>query len=67
MNERIKRLVEDANLRHFINEDGSLTPELHYFAESIVKECAEVSENYAAGSMPLSIALAIKEHFGVEE
>jgi hypothetical protein len=37
------------------------------FAELIVKECAEVSENYAAGSMPLSIAHAIKQHFGVEE
>ena len=36
-------------------------------AELIVRECAEVSKNYAGGSMPLSIALAIKKHFGVEE
>ena len=43
MNERIKLLVEDANLRHFINEDGSLTPELHKFAELIVRECLDVS------------------------
>ena len=37
------------------------------FAELIVRECAEVSKNYAGGSMPLSIALAIKKHFGVEK
>jgi hypothetical protein len=36
-------------------------------AELIVRECAEVSKNYAGGSMPLSIALAIKKHFGVKE
>jgi hypothetical protein len=40
--------------------------QLEKFAELIVRKCAEVSENYAAGSMPLSIALAIKEHFGVK-
>ena len=41
--------------------------DLEKFAELIVRECAEVSKNYAGGSMPLSIALAIKKHFGVEE
>jgi hypothetical protein len=40
---------------------------LKNLAELIVRECAEVSKNYAGGSMPLSIALAIKKHFGVEE
>ena len=39
MNKRIKLLVEEANTRTFINEDGSLTPELHKFAELIVEEC----------------------------
>jgi hypothetical protein len=40
--------------------------ELQAFAELIVKECASISENYAGGSMPLSIAMKIKEHFGVQ-
>jgi len=73
MNKRIKRLVEDANLRHFINEDGSLTPELHYFAASIVRECAVVArstdpsdgDDYRSGRYWAGID--IKKHFGVEE
>ena len=64
MNERIKLLVEDANLRHFINEDGSLTPELHYFAESIVKECAAMTRNLSShGKLAENV---VKEHFGVK-
>jgi len=64
MNERIRKLVEDANLRAFINKDGSLTPELHYFTESIVKECADflkdkLDDHFAAEQL--------EEHFGVEE
>ena len=71
MNERINELAEQAV--DFAEENG-LTREGAFiqafslkFAELIVKECAEVSKNYAGGSMPLSIALAIKEHFGVEQ
>lgn len=65
MNELIKRLADEVRF----------TSELPYpdqdtifqrFAELIVKECADVSKNYAGGSMPLSISLAIKEHFGVK-
>ena len=44
MNERIRQLVEDANLRAFINPDGSLTPELHYFTELIVRACADAAD-----------------------
>jgi hypothetical protein len=36
------------------------------FAELIVQECAEISENYAGGAIPVSIACAIKERFGVD-
>lgn len=36
------------------------------FAELIVRECAEISENYAGGAIPVSIACAIKERFGVD-
>jgi hypothetical protein len=39
---------------------------LRKFAELIVQECAEISENYASGAIPWSIACAIKEHFGVK-
>jgi hypothetical protein len=64
MNERIKTIAKEAG---FIASAPTLSPTLEKFAELIVKECAGVSQNYACGSMPLSIALAIKEHFGVEE
>lgn len=65
MNELIKEIAREAE---FSEKD------LHWqadnfqkFAELIVQECAEVSKNYAGGSIPLSIAFAIKRHFGVEE
>jgi hypothetical protein len=44
MNERIKYLVEQANARTFINEDGSLTPELKRFTELVVKACADAAD-----------------------
>jgi hypothetical protein len=66
MNERIRKLAEDANLRHFINEDGSLTPELHYFAELIVRECAEVVSNQYSEDWGKWSNRMILEHFGVE-
>jgi hypothetical protein len=59
MNKRIKELAEQVY--------GSAHYDDFKFAELIIQECAEVSKNYAGGSMPLSIALAIKKHFGVEE
>ena len=79
MNERIKHLVEKANTRAFINEDGSLTPELQRFTELIVKECAELmkkeSEEYSnigsdycdhkAEAFGEAVDL-VKKHFGVE-
>jgi hypothetical protein len=67
MNERIKELAKEAARE--MNETGTYSePKFQEkFAELIVRECAEVSKNYAGGSMPLSIALAIKKHFGVEK
>ena len=76
MNEQIWKLAEQI-VCFEQDMDGSMEPnengqwiradDLAKFAELIVRECAEVSKNYAGGSMPLSIALAIKKHFGVEE
>jgi len=68
MNEKIKRLAEQANLRAFINPDGSLTPELHYFTESLVKECMKVAdEGMAQVTMKVEWpSYHIKKHFGVE-
>lgn len=76
MNERIRELAEQAEFiskRHNGDEwrwgyiDPELNSKLEKFAELIVCGCAKVSENYAGGSMPLSIALAIKQHFGVKQ
>ena len=61
MNDLVEKLAKQAT-----SSDGWLFDK-DKFAELIVRECAEVSKNYAGGSMPLSIALAIKKHFGVEE
>lgn len=73
MNERIRALAEQAGFdvkRLLAPHPGGFPRDdflaLESFAELIVRECAEVSKNYAGGSMPLSIAFAIKEHFGVE-
>jgi hypothetical protein len=75
MNQRIRELVNQIlpNEKEWHKGDPKdwgyffSGEELEKFAELIVGECAEVSKNYAGGSMPLSIALAIKKHFGVEE
>ena len=73
MNERIQELAYQAEewaIAHRAmswRRDYFQAEYTRKFAELIVKECAEVSENYAGGSMPLSIAYAIKEHFGVEQ
>ena len=63
MNERIRLLAEQAG---WDNHHAQFDTRIEKFAELIVRECADVSKNYAGGSMPLSIALAIKQHFGVE-
>ena len=67
MNERIRELAEQAKVKVWHDGGGLLSDKaFEIVAELIVQECADVSKNYAGGSMPLSIALAIKQHFGVE-
>jgi hypothetical protein len=69
MNQRIQKLIKQATTIEYGVDNGfdRVTFDKEKFAELIISECAEVSKNYAGGSMPLSIALAIKKHFGVEE
>jgi len=64
MNARIKYLVEQANARTFINEDGSLTPELKKFTELVVKECTNIVLHYTDVDEGVRVA---RKHFGVEE
>ena len=72
MNDLIKRLASDYIMHERFSRYGESTEEDYYefypdeledFVAEIVKECATVSENYAGGSLPLSIAIAIKSHF----
>jgi hypothetical protein len=65
MNQRFLELAKQARLK--FPSETALSPMEEKFAELIVKECAEISENYAGGAIPVSIACAIKERFGVEE
>ena len=51
MNKRIQELMQQSMVEYQFQHRFS--PDK--FAELIVRECAEVSKNYAGGSMPLSI------------
>ena len=74
MNERIRKLAEEANVRplyspayapRYIFEED----ELEKFAELIVRECAEFARQHNLEKADRShmIHKAIKQHFGVEE
>ena len=58
MNERIKQLAERAG---FLNKDEE---SIEYFAELIIRECAEVASDYDGADY---IGREMKKHFGVEE
>ena len=62
MNERIIELAEQAGLEY--NFDPMLWLKYETFAELIVKECAEVAEDYDGAHY---VGTAIKQHFGVKE
>ena len=79
MNERIRQLAEQANAFARENVEYSRTEGFEIFtdklyevscekfAELIVRECADVSENHKGMNDKYFIADAIKKHFGVEE
>ena len=73
MNERIKQLIEQAEIKfeshpqHQGIDTAVIIPtDLEKFAELIVRECAGVSENHKGMNDKYFIADAIKKHFGVE-
>ena len=75
MNERIKKLAEQAGFQYIKDEGigwaGNYNASLPKFAELLVKECAQVCRDqpniYAMKLDRDNCAIAIEEHFGVEE
>ena len=80
MNERIKKLKDQCWVERRWNNDMWIEKhiDLEKFAELIVKECMDIAINASsdtnfitgiseADKRALSIAVEIREHFGVEE
>ena len=68
MNERIKQLAEQAGFKvNWQHEDVQAIKMARFekFAELIVRECANVGEQYADGNY--EVYNQIMAHFGVEE
>jgi hypothetical protein len=65
MNEQVKILWSEAAESNFGDSWEEQTKFMERFAELIVKECANIADEYdGAGS---TIVSRIKKHFGVEE
>ena len=63
MNERIKELYNQC----FVvleNQSPNTGFDFEKFAELLIKECAEVAEDYDGAHY---VGTAIKQHFGIEE
>jgi len=60
--EVIKELAEQAGLEY--NFDPMLWLKYEKFAELVVRECAEVAEDYDGAHY---VGTAIKQHFGIKE
>ena len=75
MNERIKKLLEQAgielpnNLVEGVNGLGVVSPEVKFekFAELIVRECAGVMQENVNLNYDYCLDQKILKHFGVEE
>lgn len=70
MNEKIQQLVKQANreIGEQLEQPGVYLDfgPAKYFAELIIKECADYANWYQANSRYTDIAKAIKEHFGLK-
>jgi hypothetical protein len=65
MNERIRELAGQAGMYDFVLEAMGIGEEFEKFAELIVRECADIADEYdGVGS---TIVSRIQKHFGVEE
>ena len=72
MNERIKKLLNEATSGHAQEYDQSKVRtvshrEMEIFAELIVEECASIVDTYGRWILYDKLAVKIKQHFGVEE
>jgi hypothetical protein len=69
MNERIKQLVEQATTQiDPIAHDGACWDfDKQKFAESIVRECADIVDNHGRWILYNKLAVKLKQHFGVEQ
>lgn len=69
MNERIMELAIQAGFEngHQDRDGRSLSSELEKFAELIVKECCEISDEAERTDQPVLASKFIKAHFGLEE
>ena len=71
MNERIKQLAEQAGIYKLDLSDETEYWIIEKFAELIVRECAKVCRDqpnvYALKADRDNCAIAIEQHFGVEE
>ena len=66
MNERIRELADKIWAEEYWtnpNTDKLLPAQLNKFAELLIKECAEVAEDYDGAHY---VGTTIKQHFGVE-
>ena len=68
MNERIKKLKEQATSYTWNGNDVTEELDEQKFAELIVRECAELNfrELGLSGSSSFDVSRMIKQHFGVE-
>ena len=70
MNERIKKLINEATSGHEQEHDRSKVmsisdKELEIFAQLIVAECASIVDLYGRWILYDKLAVKIKQHFGV--
>ena len=67
MNDKIKSLAEQSGLDYFASDAWTgESKDLEKFAELIVKECAELVEDYVNEMSVHRADSRIKEHFGIE-
>jgi hypothetical protein len=74
MNERIKKLIEQAtDIVEIVNPESGITHQREFFdkekfAELIVRECAETIQDFVDHRFPASeYPVRLKYYFGVEE